>query len=576
MNKYLFGVALFATLSGCATYDAVDRTAKSVNKSAKVALDLAESVRATKQPPQRDTVVFDNNNWVSPRPIEIRKQSIPDELRCQFAFNVEKSPIDILEFTQTITKICHIPARVTPDAIQAIRTQGLLLSSGGVGGATGQTVGAGTMPVAGVALPQLPSSSTNMTGLSSVNGNSATSLGGRVGMIDFKYQGELKPALDMVAQRLGVSWKYVDNGISFFYLDTKVFNFATMALTTDFSSSVQSGMTSTSGTSGGSSGSSGSSSGISGSSGSQQSATVTMKTSKWEDVTKAIQSILTPNVGRLSVSPSSGTITVTDTYEVLGRVERFLDSENKTLTKQVLLNIKVLAVTVSDADGLGIDWNLVYKSLSGNFGLNLLNSTTSDPSAISTTFSVLPTAKGNTQQFAGSSAVISALARQGHVSVLRSPSVTTLNMHSVPIQIGSQVSYIAQSQTTNTAQVGSTTSLTPGTVTTGFNMILLPYVLPDNRMLLESSINISSLQRIRSVTSAGTTIEVPEVNNQIFSQTARIQPGETLILSGFEQMTEEANKTGVGTPNNILLGGSVNSNKVRDVIVVLITPIIKE
>lgn len=579
MKKYLFGVALFAALSGCATYDAVDRTAKSVRKSEKTAAELAESIRAVKQPPQRDTVVFDNENWVSTRPIDLRKFNVPDELRCQFSFNVEKSPIDILEFTQMVTKICRIPARVTPDAIQAIRTQGMLLTSGGAGIANGQAGAGAAMPTPGVALPQLPQLPGSVGGVStgaSAYGSTGT-IGGRAGLIDFKYQGELKPALDMVAQRLGVSWKYADGAISFFYLDTKIFNFATMALTTDFSSAVQSGMTSSAGVSGTTGGSSGSATGgVSGTSGSQQSATVSMKTSKWDDVTKAIQSILTPNVGRLSVSPSSGTITVTDTAEVLTRVEKFLDGENKTLTKQVLLNVKVLSVSISDNDGLGIDWNLVYKSLSGNFGLNLLNSTTKDTSAVSTTFSVLPTATGNAQQFAGSSAVISALARQGRVSVLRSPSVTTLNMHSVPIQIGSQVSYIAQAQTTNTAQVGSSTSLTPGTVTTGFNMILLPYVLPNDTMLLQSSINISALQRIRPVTSAGTTIEVPEVNNQIFSQTARLQPGETLILSGFEQMSEEANKTGVGTPNNIILGGSVNSNKVRDIIVVLITPIIKE
>ena len=379
----------------------------------------------------------------------------------------------------------------------------------------------------------------------------------------------------MATQRLGISWKYIDGAISFFYLDTRVFNFATMALNTDFSSIVQSGMTTTAGTSGGTS-AGGSSGGVSGTSGSQQSATVSMKTSKWDDVNKAITSMLTPNVGRLSISPSSGTITVTDTYEVLGRVERFLDGENKALTKQVLFNVKVLAVTIRDTDGLGIDWNLVYNSLSGKYGFSLKNVTQQDASAISATASVLSTATGNAAQFAGTSAVISALAQQGRVSTLRSPSVTTLNMHSVPIQIGSQVSYVASAQTTSTPQVGSTTSLTPGTVTTGFNMILLPYVLPDNMMLIQSSINISALNRIRSVTSAGTTIEVPEVNNQIFSQTARLRPGETLILSGFEQMSEQSDKTGVGTPNNILLGGSVRSNNVRDVIVVLITPIIQE
>lgn len=577
--RALLAAMAAAMIAGCTTFEQVDRTTRSVEQSQKSASEIAESLRAAKQPPARDTVVYAKDNWVAIKPIEIRKQNIPDALRCEIAINAEKAPIDILEFSQVITKWCRIPARVTPDALQAIQNQGRLAmmpAAGPAGQPQGQMAG---MPAAGTPIPPLPALPQAAMGTASPYGSSPygmSGIGGRAGMIDFKYQGELKPVLDMATQRLGISWKYIDGAVSFFYLDTRVFNFATMALNTDFSSIVQSGMTTTAGTSGGTSAGGSSGSGVSGTSGSQQSATVSMKTSKWDDVNKAITSMLTPNVGRLSISPSSGTITVTDTYEVLSRVERFLDGENKALTKQVLFNVKVLAVTIRDADGLGIDWNLVYKSLSGNYGFALKNITQQDASAISATASVLSTATGNAAQFAGSSAVISALAQQGRVSTLRSPSVTTLNMHSVPIQIGSQVSYVASAQTTSTPQVGSTTSLTPGTVTTGFNMILLPYVLPDNMMLIQSSINISALNRIRSVTSAGTTIEVPEVNNQIFSQTARLRPGETLILSGFEQMSEQSDKTGVGTPNNILMGGSVRSNNVRDVIVVLITPIIQE
>lgn len=567
MKRKALLAALTALLfAGCTTFEQADRTARSVDQNQKTASQIVNTARSEKQTPARDTVVFSQENWVATTPIDIKKQDIPEALRCEILINAEKQPIDILEFSQVITRWCRIPARVTPDALQAIQNQGRLALSGGNGQA------GLPLPAAGAQIPPLPN-------LPDLSGNATSSyrssgIGGRAGVIDFRYEGALKPVLDMATQRLGISWKFIDGGISFFYLDTQVFNFAALALATDFSSSVQSGMTATSGASGGTTGGTG---GISGSSGSQQSATVSMKTSQWDDAEKAIRSMLTPNVGRMSVSPSSGTITVTDTYEVLNRVGSFIGGENKTLTKLIRFNVKVLSVSVTDTDGLGIDWNLVYSSLSGNYGFALKNVTAANPGASSFTANVLTTATGNAKQFAGTTAVINALAQQGHVSTLRSPTLTTINKHPVSIQIGSQVSYVASSQTTNTAQVGSTTSLTPGTVTTGFNMILVPYVLPDNAMmLLESSINISALNRIRTVTSAGTTIEVPEVNNQILPQTSRLRPGETLILSGFEQMSEQADKSGVGTPNNILLGGSVRSNVVRDVIVVLITPIITD
>lgn len=146
----------------------------------------------------------------------------------------------------------------------------------------------------------------------------------------------------------------------------------------------------------------------------------------------------------------------------------------------------------------------------------------------------------------------------------------------MPVQVARQTSYLASVQTTNTAQVGSTTALTPGTVTTGFNMNLLPYVMPDNNLLLQYSINLSALQRLRSVTSGGSTIEIPEVDNRIFSQKVRLKSGETLVLSGFEQSIDNGNKQGVGNPNNILLGGGMGTDNRRDVIVVLITPVVMD
>jgi type IVB pilus formation R64 PilN family outer membrane protein len=563
-KNLLFVLLSTALLSSCSILN-VDRTASRVEQQQEQASEIVESLRSQKQTPARETVVRVSDVWVSKKPI--KKHNIPEGLRCEIAINAEKAPIDILEFAHVITKLCRIPARVTLDALQAI--QGKFAAT--VTDTTkGTSSGASTRSLSIPPLPAFPQTSGALISSSDLTGMSTRSR-----MIDFKYQGKLESLLDMAAQRLGISWKFADGTISFFHLGTRVFHLAAVALSTDFSSIVQSGMMTTTGTSAGSSDSS-TSSGVSGTSGSQQNATVAMKTSVWDDVSKAITSMLTPDVGRISVSPSSGTIIVTDTSEVLDRIGRFLDGENKALTKQILFNVKVVAVSITDSDGIGIDWGLVYNSLSGNYGFSLSNVTERDASAINATVSVLSTATGSAARYAGSSAVISALAQQGRVSTLRSPSVMTLNLHAVPIQIGSQVSYVASAQTTNTAQVGSSTSLTPGTVTTGFNMILLPYVLPDNVMLLQSSINISALNRIRSVTSAGTTIEVPEVNNQIFSQTARIRPGETLILSGFESVAEESDKSGVGTPNNILLGGSLKSSNTRDVIVVLITPIIQE
>ncbi|MEJ3608994.1 hypothetical protein [Pseudomonas sp. KBN10P05918] len=147
-----------------------------------------------------------------------------------------------------------------------------------------------------------------------------------------------------------------------------------------------------------------------------------------------------------------------------------VNRENESITKQVLLNVNVLSVALTDKDQLGIDWNLVYKSLNNKWGIGLKNTMPGiDQSAISGSVSILDTANS---AWAGSKAMVQALAQQGRVSTVRSPSVTTLNLQSAPIQIGRYDSYLASSQISNVAQVGSTTSLIPGAVTSGYNMSL--------------------------------------------------------------------------------------------------------
>jgi type IVB pilus formation R64 PilN family outer membrane protein len=379
--------------------------------------------------------------------------------------------------------------------------------------------------------------------------------------------------------QLGLSWKYTadDNTVSIYSLDTKTFSIFAFADETDMSSMVKSGTTSSSGTSGSGGGGGGDSGGVSGESGSSQSTAVTLKTSIIKDMENAIKAMLT-STGKMSMASSTGTVTVTDRPEVLSRIGRYLDAENKKLTQQILLNVKVFSVTLTDKDSAGIDWNLVYKAASATTGFKMSNGFTTgmDTSAVTGNVGVLDGA------FAGSTAIIKALSQQGKVSVVTSPSVTTLNLQPVPVQVARQTGYVASISTTNTANIGSTSSITPGTVTTGFNMDLLPSVMPNKELLLKYSINISSLIRIRSVSGGGADdetashIEVPELDNRIFSQKVRLKSGSTLILSGFDQTSESANKSGVGSSWNMLMGGGASRETNRDVIVVMITPVIQE
>ncbi|MBW4919585.1 PilN family type IVB pilus formation outer membrane protein, partial [Klebsiella pneumoniae] len=105
----------------------------------------------------------------------------------------------------------------------------------------------------------------------------------------------------------------------------------------------------------------------------------------------------------------------------------------------------------------------------------------------------------------GSQLAVNALSTLGHVSETVTQSVVTLNGQPAPMQVANQVTYLAQSGTTNTANVGSSTTLTPGVVTTGFTATFLPQIV-NGRILLTMDMTNSVLNSINQASSNGSTI----------------------------------------------------------------------
>jgi type IVB pilus formation R64 PilN family outer membrane protein len=173
--------------------------------------------------------------------------------------------------------------------------------------------------------------------------------------------------------------------------------------------------------------------------------------------------------------------------------------------------------------------------------------------------------------------MVDALASEGRVSIVTQPSITTLNMEPVPIQVARQTAYLAESKTllsNGTSDLAQQT-LTPGSVTAGFNMNVMPFVLPDQQsLLLHFSINLSTLEDLRKFTSGDSAIELPELSQSIFSQKVRLRSGETLVLSGYEQDTSRTQARGLGSSRFWALGGGKSSDNERRVIVILITPVV--
>lgn len=544
----LFVFALSVT--GCGTLqrlrDADTQTNTDAGEASRI-LAAMKGDEAAMAAPQVLTV-FENAQYAASTPIEVEDESnrMP---ACTINFAPQK-PMSLLQFAQKVSKDCKIPVRVTPDALAAVR-----------GTNAPQAAPAPPIPPpAGVTLPPPAGGFANRT-----SGDEE-----RIDGLTYK-NGDITDLLDAVSARLGLSWRYRDNAINIFYVETRSFWIHSIPTRTQTSLVTTSGTTTAAGVGGGSSGSTGSSDGgVSGSSGSTQTTTTTFDAAPKEDLDQLIEQMLTPNVGRSYIARATQTLMVTDTPAVLDQIHTFVKAVNAFSTKQVLINVKVLAVTTTNSSELGLDWSLVYTDLARSYGITLANTFASSADAVSGSVNILSGSRFDT-----TSAVIKALEKQGNVAVIKEPSVVTLNMEPAPIQIATQNGFFSGNTVAQTANVGSTTSRGTGTVTTGFNLYLLPYILDDNKtVLLQAAVNISSPPRFKTSGTGNDFTEVPEVDTTIFSQKVSIQSGQTLVIAGIEENSRSTNRSGVGSPRFWLFGGGGKGTTSRNVVVVLISPIV--
>lgn len=561
-HKQLTLIATALLLSGCAV--------QRMNEVKKDADDTG--IKATSLIQQMGdnfpVVQFQNSQYINAVPLPKPKYEAPKQVvNCLVTYKAVK-PQDIFQFSQDISEQCRIRVRVTPDAAA-------YLNSG--------TAEAGSTTQRMTSVPSPVVNSGEMKPLAMFGADAGAVSAAAVGAVsrtitDVSYSGGLGALLDLVSGRLGISWKYENGNIVFYYLETRRFDIQPADAKYDLTGTVTSGLSNATGTD--SNGGGSSNSGVSGSGGSTMSSTVAMGNNLYTDLKATVESMLTPGVGRLSLNATTGTLMITDVPDVVSRVGEYLDDENSTLSKQVILKVVTYTVNSDISDMVGIDWNLVWKSLSGKYGIKLANTNSGvSNDAISGGFNVLDTATGAAQQFAGSSILLDALSKQAKVSDVKTSTIMTTNMAAAPVLVGQQTTYLKDVTTTAYSSGNSTVpsqSLTPGSVTTGTNITILPKILKDSdRLMLNMFMDISSLKQIRTITSDTQKIEAPDIDTRSLQQRVWLKPGQTLIMSGFEQNVDNSNRQGIGSPDNILFGGALSGAKTKQSFVITVTPYVR-
>ncbi|MDT8406020.1 MAG: type II secretion system secretin GspD [Methylococcales bacterium] len=275
------------------------------------------------------------------------------------------------------------------------------------------------------------------------------------------------------------------------------------------------------------------------------------------------------NVGevRIIADPVNNSLVIVSTaqeYSVIHGVIKQLDM----MPLQVLIDAKILEVTLNDDLKYGVEWFFE----TGNFSTLLSQIQDGNLSAFgaSEAFSVFYTG-------GAARAVMNAVATKTNVNVVASPSLMVLNNQEASINVGDQVP-IATSQSTNlnsaTAaadNVGTIVTNNIQMVETGITLNIRPRVNAGGLVIMEVEQEAN-----QAVATTSSTLNSPTIQQRKITTSVAIKDGETIILGGLIRENFENSVRGIPFLSDIPLIGPLFSttNRIKDKteLVVLITP----
>ena len=265
----------------------------------------------------------------------------------------------------------------------------------------------------------------------------------------------------------------------------------------------------------------------------------------WTDVEANLTAILgtafTPN-------KSAGIIAVYATDKQHQKVVQYLADVDKYASAQVLIEAKVIEVTLNKEYSSGINW--------GRDGDSNFATSGGYSAASSTTFAISTVLSKSDFQFS-----ISALEEFGVTKTISSPRINAVNNQKATLDFADKLVYfkVEQAQTTAAATATTTIKTTTSTKleeTTGVNLEITPsinlktkeifmHIKPKLTVLKEYVIDPASPQN-----DAGTEIlienKVPVIQSREIETSAKIQSGNILIIGGL--MKDESSSDDSGVP----------------------------
>lgn len=266
--------------------------------------------------------------------------------------------------------------------------------------------------------------------------------------------------------------------------------------------------------------------------------TFNLRYAKAEDLEPKIKSLISPETGSIQMDARSNRIVINDTPKTIDRIAKVIESFDAQ-PPQVLIEARVVQVTLTDSTRFGIDWNLVFDNLRAVNEINLQPnySVTAPTGGTLTTLSF--GSGGDDVQ-----AVVQALEQFGKTNTLSSPRITVVDDQEAKLAVATREPFVTQTtvQGTNTSTVADNVQF----IDVGVTMKVKPKIAEDGYIVMKIQPQVSTqgapLELEGVAASSDTTFirtRVPVVTTQEFDTTVMIKDGHTIVIGGLIQDSDQ-------------------------------------
>lgn len=319
----------------------------------------------------------------------------------------------------------------------------------------------------------------------------------------------------------------------------------------------------------------------------------------WEEVGASLTALVGEG-GKVIASPQSGIIIVKATPASLFMVEKYLRASELVITRQVMLEAKILEVQLNDGFQSGINWTtlqgsqyrtavgananslgIVGQTISGTLGSVLSGNIPGATGGVSGLFGIA----FNDGDFA---AVINLIKSQGAVHVLSSPRIATINNQKAVLKVGTDDFFVTEISGGTIATL--TTPATPPNVIvqpffSGIALDVTPQIDGEDNITLHVRPSVSTVREKQKIIRLGDlgdfTLPLASSSISETDSVVRLKDGHIVAIGGLMSQTYDDSKNRVPVLGDIpfigqFFGNTSQTSQKRELVVLIKTTLIRD